>query len=170
MKNYVEGALSDKTNFVLETPFQFKGTIKLLEQIRKAGYHMSMYQLFVKDAGQSASRMEARFKTGGLFIDQEDVEVNFNANLKNVAISYDRFDESTFIDNSSSNKLKCIAEFRKKQLTLFNPCNHSYLKKLFGYSATKIKTTAKAYRIILANKIYPALLPKKQTYKKKLKL
>ena len=59
--------------------------MNLLDQIQKAGYHMSMYQLFVKDAGQSASRVEARLKTGGLFIDPDEVRDNFNANLKNVA-------------------------------------------------------------------------------------
>ncbi len=159
----------EKTNFVLETPFQFERTVKMLDRIQEEGYFMSLYQLFVKDAGQSASRVEARLKTGGLFIDPEEIRNNFNANLKNVAIKYCQFDESTFIDNADDSKMKCMAEFRKKELILYRSASHFYMQKLFRCSTANGKTYAKTNKIIQVNKDYLNLFPHKHKTERRLK-
>ena len=116
IKEHVNDALSIHTNFVLEIPFQFEGMVKTLNEIEEAGYRMSMYQVFVKDASESADRVQQRIKTGGLFINSDEVKLNFDANLKNVAANYGRFDHIYFIDNSTNKGIKLAAEFAKGKL------------------------------------------------------
>ena len=85
IQEHIDDAISGGGNFVLESPFQFESLIKKIARIKKAGYGMSLYQLFVKDVKQSAIRVKDRFQEGGIFIPTDQVVSNFNANLNNVA-------------------------------------------------------------------------------------
>jgi predicted ABC-type ATPase len=163
IKEYVDDALSQKVNFVLETPFQFESMKATLDRIRSAGYSMSMYQIFVKGVGESAIRVQKRYKEGGLFIDPEEVRNNFNANFKNVADQFGRFDHSFFIDNSTNKGMKLAAEFHKGILFRLNPTDNLYLRKLFQVSALLKRIDKVFLKIIKANKNYPGSLRKRRS-------
>ena len=135
IQEHIDDAISSRSNFVLESPFQFESLVETLTRIRKAGYSMSLYQLFVKDVKQSAIRVKDRFQEGGIFIRTELVISNFNANLNNVANHYYLFDHSYFIDNSTNQNTKLVAEFRKAVLVRFYATKtlicETYLNKAF---------------------------------------
>ena len=155
IQEHIDNAISSGGNFVLESPFQFESLIDTLARIKKTGYRMSLYQLFVKDVKQSAIRVKDRFREGGIFIQTEQVISNFNANLKNVASHYYLFDHSYFIDNSTNQDMKLVAEFKKAVLVKFNSTKNLYLQKLFEQSTLRGKMRKELFKIIKANRDYP---------------
>jgi predicted ABC-type ATPase len=56
IQDHIDDAIASGGNFVLESPFQFESLVETLARIKKTGYRMSLYQLFVKDVKQSAIR------------------------------------------------------------------------------------------------------------------
>jgi predicted ABC-type ATPase len=138
----------------LESPFQFQSLIKTIDQIREASYSMSMYQLFVDDVLKSTIRVKDRFKEGGLYINTDQIGVNFNANLSNVASQYDRFDHAYFIDNSANRKMKLAAEFKGPSLIRYHSISNLYLRDLFEQKAVIEKIDGHTLKIIQANKDY----------------
>jgi hypothetical protein len=116
---------------------------------------MSLYQLFVKDFKQSAIRVKDRFREGGIFIQTEQVVSNFNANLNNVANQYYLFDHSYFIDNSTNQDMKLVAEFKKAVLVKFYSTQNPYLRRLFEQSTLQRKMGKEVFKIIKANRDYP---------------
>ena len=169
IREHVDEALIEKKNIVLETPFQFKGLSKTIGRIKVEDYNLSIYQVFVADAEESISRVKDRFKESGRFINSEEVKSNFDANMKNVAEQFGRFDHSYFIDNSTNKGMKLAAEFEKGKLIRFHPSDNFYLRNLFKLSAKAKKINATTLKIILANKHFPGLLPKRKS-KRRLKL
>jgi predicted ABC-type ATPase len=67
IQEHIDNAISSGDNFVLESPFQFESLVETIARIKKAGYNMSLYQLFVKDVKQSAIRVKDRFREGGIY-------------------------------------------------------------------------------------------------------
>jgi predicted ABC-type ATPase len=155
IQEHIDDAISGGGNFVLESPFQFESLIKTIARIKKAGYGMSLYQLFVKDVKQSAIRVKDRFQEGGIFIPTDQVVSNFNANLNNVANQYHLFDHSYFIDNSTNQDMKLAAEFKKAVLVKFYSTQNHYLRKLFDQSTLQRKMGKEVFKIIKANRDYP---------------
>src|SRR5215469_2885532 len=45
IQEHIDDAISSRSNFVLESPFQFESLVETLTLIRKAHYSMSLYQL-----------------------------------------------------------------------------------------------------------------------------
>jgi hypothetical protein len=116
---------------------------------------MALYQLFVKDVKQSAIRVKDRFREGGIFIHTDQVLSNFKANMNNVADHYYLFDHSYFIDNSTNQDIKLVAEFKKAVLVKFYSTPNPYLQKLFEQSTLKRKMGKDVFKIIKANRDYP---------------
>ena len=58
IQEHIDNAISSGGNFVLESPFQFESLIDTLARIKKNGYSLSLYQLFVRDVKQSAIRVK----------------------------------------------------------------------------------------------------------------
>lgn len=156
IQEHIDNAIFRGGNFVLESPFQFESLIETLARIKKTGYNMSLYQLFVKDVKQSAIRVKDRFQEGGIYINTEQVVSNFNANLNNVANQYYLFDHSYFIDNSTNQGVKLVAEFRKAVLVKFYSTENLYLRNLFEQSLLRKKMEKEVFKIIKANRDYPA--------------
>lgn len=154
IQEHIDNAISSGANFVLESPFQFESLIDTLARIKKVGYSMSLYQLFVKDVKQSAIRVKDRFREGGIYIQTEQVISNFNANLNNVASQYCLFDHSYFIDNSTNQDMKLVAEFKKAVLVKFYSTKNHYLQNLFAQSTLRKKMGKEVFKIIMANRDY----------------
>jgi predicted ABC-type ATPase len=140
----------------LESPFQFESLVETIARIKKAGYNMSLYQLFVKDVKQSAIRVKDRFREGGIYIHIDQVISNFNANMNNVASHYYLFDHSYFIDNSTNRGVKLEAEFKKAVLIKFHSTKNPYLRNLFEQSLSQGKMGTEVFKIIKANRDYQA--------------
>lgn len=162
IQEHIDAAISSRGNFVLESPFQSESLVETLTRIRKAGYSMSLYQLFVKDVKQSAIRVKDRFQEGGIFIRTEQVISNFNANLNNVAKHYYLFDHSYFIDNSSNQRTKLVAEFKKAMLVKFYSTKNPYLRNLFEQSLLEARIGIEMFKIIRANRDYPIRTPRRR--------
>ena len=159
IQEHIDDAISSGGNFVLESPFQFESLVETLARIRRAGYRMTLYQLFVKDVKQSAIRVKDRFLEGGIFIRTEQVLSNFYANLNNVASYYYLFDRSYFIDNSTNQNTKLVADFRKAMLVKLYSTKNPYLRNLFEQSLMRGKMGKEMYKIIKANRDYPTRTP-----------
>ena len=155
IQEHIDDAIASGGNFVLESPFQFESLVETLARIKKTGYGMSLYQLFVKDVKQSAIRVKDRFREGGIYIHTGQVISNFNANLNNVANFYYIFDHSYFIDNSTNQNMKLVAEFKKAMLVKFHPTANPYLRNLFEQSTLLGKMGKEVFKIIKANRDYP---------------
>lgn len=156
IQEHIDDAISSGSNFVLESPFQFESLVETLDRIKKTGYSLSLYQLFVQDAKQSAIRVKDRFQEGGIFIHTERVISNFNANLNNVANHYHLFHHSYFIDNSTNQDMKLVAEFKKAVLVKLHSTKNPYLRNLFEQSLLRGKIGRDMFKIIKANRKYPS--------------
>lgn len=169
IQEHIDDTISSGCNFVLESPFQFESLVETLAIIRKAGYSMSLYQLFVKDVKQSAIRVKDRFLEGGIFIRTEQVISNFNANLNNVANYYYLFHHSYFIDTSTNRDMKLAAEFKKTVLAQFHSTRNPYLRHLFEQSLSRGKMGKDVFKIIKANRDYPSQTRGRKMFGRRLK-
>jgi hypothetical protein len=82
------------------------------------------------------------------------VTSNFNANLNNVANQYNLLDHSYFIDSSTNQDMKLVAEFKKAALVKFYSTQNPYLRNLFEQSTLQRKMSKEIFKIIKANRNY----------------
>ena len=169
IQEHVDNALSQRSNFILESPFQFQSLITTIDQIRETGYSLSLYQLFVDNVMKSAIRVKDRFKEGGLYINTSQVEANFNANLNNVGGQYDRFDHAYFIDNSTNREMKLAAEFKGPLLIRYHSIASLYLRDLFEQEGVMEKIDRHTLKVIQANKDYTSEVLRQSLPRRRLK-
>ncbi len=145
--NAVNEPITNRTNLVVETPFNSDGFINTLARIKTCGYRMTMYQIILPDEKSSINRVSLRYKNGGLYIDPDQVKENFLLNATNVRDAIPIFNK-TYILNTADQKLpRILAEYTYGKLVGIGK-NIVSRKTIFDDRLKKMGITGAAVRRI----------------------
>jgi predicted ABC-type ATPase len=123
-------ALSKRgVNFGFETTLSGKTFVHLLRDLKKQGYHIHLFFLWIPDVDLALKRIADRVKNGGHTIPENVVRRRFNKGLQNFCRIYrPLLDTWALFDNSTDTPdLIVYEEFGK--LTIFNTVLYSSIMK-----------------------------------------
>ncbi len=144
--------INKRGNLVVETPFNSDGFQNTLTRIKSCGYIMTMYQIMLPEVTHSIRRVNMRYKTGGLYIDQDQVEENFRLNTENVSGAIPLFNKCYILNTADQKFPRLLAEFRDGKLIGVGK-NIVSKKTILGGQLKKMGITAATVRKISENRI-----------------
>jgi predicted ABC-type ATPase len=158
-----KGAVKDRKNILLETPFNDEGFKNLIDLSKNAGYQSSFVVLFLKSAAQSLERVAARRTfENGLHISEGNVEHNFIENFKNVAKYFLYFDESFFLYTGEKGRNQLIMTFQQQKLIEYKANDLTYIQKFAEHAHRLQRLDKPGFETITANLDYLAETIKKE--------
>lgn len=92
-----------RKNFAFETTLSGRTYVKLLQECRACGYHISLAFLSLPTADMAVARVAARVTQGGHNVPERDIRRRFEAGLNNFHHTYKQIvDAWTLYDNSGT--------------------------------------------------------------------
>ena len=103
IKEFIE----TKSDFAFETTFAGRTYISLIEQVRRKGYTVTVFFLWIPDVKLARERIKQRVKDGGHDVPFEDVKRRFERSRLNFLKFYEPLcDAWTLFDNSGTKHSK----------------------------------------------------------------
>ena len=92
-----------KVDFAFETTLAGKGYVNIFKQIRRDGYELHLFFLWLPNVKLALARVADRVRKGGHNIPEQDVKRRFNRGIWNLFHIYrELFDTWTVFDNSTT--------------------------------------------------------------------
>ncbi len=158
----VENCIAKNKDTVFETPLQFDELAHQVQKFKQAGYKIVLIQLFLESEESSTLRVKQRAAKGGRDIETKDIRKNFSGNLKNVVKHYHLFQQSYFIDASTSNN-PVTAELQGGVIKFYNPVNSVCFSKLLYAIIKQHNPDKEMFSILKNSKVFGDLSYKKMT-------
>jgi len=116
--NRIHELASRRRTFAFETTLSGRGYLALFRNLKKRGYKIHLFYLWLPNAEIAIRRVKERVRRGGHFVPDEDVRRRFNRSLKNLFAEYlPLLDTWTLFDNSQRHPRKiAYAEEGKVQI------------------------------------------------------
>ena len=103
IKEFIE----TKSDFAFETTFAGRAYISLIEQVRRTGYTVTVFFLWIPDVKLARERIKQRVKDGGHDVPFEDVKRRFERSRLNFLKFYEPLSDAwTLFDNSGTKHSK----------------------------------------------------------------
>ncbi len=146
------GAVKDRKDIILETPFNNENFKDFADIAKSAGYETSLMVLFLNSPAQSFGRVAARSAMeNGLYIPEEEVKYNFAENFKNVSKYYFYFDKAFFIYTGVKDLNQHIMTFAKGNLVEYKASDLDFVQRFAGYAYSIDRMNKGDLDIITAN-------------------
>ena len=121
-----------KIDFAFETTLAGKGYVNIFKQMKRDGYELHLFFLWLPDVKLALARVEDRVRKGGHNIPDQDVKRRFARGVWNLFHSYrELFDTWTVFDNSTTDA-KIIVKSESEILSIINAPNYQKLLKQAG--------------------------------------
>ena len=128
----IADAAKRKVDFAFETTLSGKRHSETLKAIKKSGYELHLFFLWLPDVKLALARIVDRVRKGGHDVLERDVRRRFDRGLSNLFHVYkDLFDSWSIFDNSTA-KPKQIVKCEQKMLTVYDKKNYRRLLKQAG--------------------------------------
>lgn len=148
-------ATAARQNIVFESPFNDASLSRRLDELHRAGYQLTMYQLFLDSLDASLIRVNDRNPVAHYQLDRFQVKENFNANFINVCTYYFYFDNAYFVNNARHDaKEKLYLAFHRTEIKYYRKNNSPYLRLWAEVSHQKGRLDERAFMMIMNNKTY----------------
>lgn len=116
-----EYAIAAGNDFAFETNFRTKEVMESVKQFEKAGYETRLIFIGLPTIEDSLFRVHMRVKTGGHFVDADNVSRNFSGGMENLISFYDRFTSVDVFESSmeqdSPFKMNSLVTIKKGIIT-----------------------------------------------------
>lgn len=110
-------AVWQKQHFTFETNFRDDNLTEIIDRFKQYGYTANIAYLMLKSTIESVSRVNQRVKNGGHFVDNKNIEENYNLGLQYLERYADRFDNVEIIDSSGSSfQLRSVLSIQQQKL------------------------------------------------------
>ena len=110
-------AVKQKQHFTLETNFRDEDLLDVVAYFKQSGYTTNMIYLVLKSIKESVSRVNQRVKNGGHYVDQKNIEQNYDLGLKYLERFAHRFDNLEVVDASGNEfQLRSVLSIQQKEL------------------------------------------------------
>lgn len=113
-------------NFAFETTLSGKSYIRFLTDIKKKGYHIHLYFLWIPTPELAILRIKERVREGGHNVPEQDVKRRFYRGINNFFNFYKPILNSWILFDNSGDTPRMIAEGEKDKLTIID--NELYKK------------------------------------------
>jgi predicted ABC-type ATPase len=80
----IEELVEQRAHFGFETTLSGRTYVKLLKDMKKRGYRIELFFLWLPDAESAVARVEARVREGGHNVPSQDVRRRYAAGLRNL--------------------------------------------------------------------------------------
>lgn len=92
--------INEKISFTLETTLAGNSSLQILEQAKKAGYHITLAYVGIETPEDAVLRVRHRVKTGGHDVPDEDIIRRYERSLNNFPKANQLADITLLFDNS----------------------------------------------------------------------
>ena len=117
MLERIKSLAERRIDFGFETTLAGKGFVNLIHKLRRQGYSINIFFLWLPSADLALDRVTERVKRGGHSIPAKTVKRRYSAGLKNFVNNYSKLaDEWILFDNSSQNPI-IIAQYKSHSMT-----------------------------------------------------
>ena len=121
-----------RTDFAFETTLSGRAYVALLRSMKKAGFRLHMFYLWIPSAELALLRIRDRVEGGGHNVPERDVRRRFGRTLTNLFKLYrPLLDTLHFFDNSS-NTPRLIFKDEAGQVTLGDAALYEQLRRQFA--------------------------------------
>ncbi len=118
-----------KADFAFETTLAGKGHANILKQMKRDGYEIHLFFLWLPDVRLALARVADRVRKGGHNIPEQDVKRRFNRGVWNLFHIYrELFDTWTVFDNSSTDA-EIIVKSERNVLSVIDGATYEELLK-----------------------------------------
>jgi predicted ABC-type ATPase len=93
-------AIRRKQHFTLETSFRDEQLADIVAEFKRYGYTTNLVYLALESIKQSTDRVEGRVSSGGHYVDQKNILLNYRDGLRYLERFADRFDNLDILDAS----------------------------------------------------------------------
>jgi predicted ABC-type ATPase len=103
----MRGLVRQRKNFGFETTLAEKGCVRVLRDMRRQGYHLHLFYLWLPNVEMAIARVARRVEQGGHNIPEEVIRRRFSAGMRNLAEFYlPLFDAWMLFDSSTPHPRK----------------------------------------------------------------
>jgi len=128
----IQGLAAKRADFAFETTLSGKKHRALLLKLKRRGYHIRLFFLWIPDVRLALTRIAQRVQEGGHYVPEPDVRRRFHRGLANLFGLYQDAVDSWSIFDNSTEKPTLIAEHQGDHQTIYDADRHAQLIRLAG--------------------------------------
>ncbi|MCQ6961059.1 zeta toxin family protein [Mucilaginibacter aquariorum] len=111
-------AIEKRQHFTLETNFRDDNLMDIVAEFKRFGYTTNMIYLTLESIRHSIDRVNERVANGGHYVDQNNIEQNFDLGLQYLEKFAEQFDNLEIIDASGTDwQLRSLLSIQNRKLT-----------------------------------------------------
>jgi len=118
-----------RVDFAIETTLSGKSYVGLLEELKKSGYHISLFFLWLPDVKLSLQRIANRVRRGGHNVPSDIVRRRFKRGIANFFQVYQPLCDLWILFDNATEKPEVIAYKIDTFSSIVNACLFSSIKK-----------------------------------------
>jgi len=112
--------IKSKQDFAFESTLAGKTYISLIKKVKKKGYSVHIFFLWVPDVRLAKARIKQRVRNGGHDVPEEDIDRRFIRSRRNFISYYRDLSDTWIVFDNSSDKSKEIVKCNSGNMTILD--------------------------------------------------
>lgn len=121
-----------RASFAFETTLSGRSYLQSLENLKKCGYGVHIFFLWVKDVDVSVSRVQDRVRKGGHDVPETDIRRRFDRSIRNFIREYQSLADTWYLFDNSAREPALVAFEKKGRLRIIEKESYESLISLYG--------------------------------------
>ena len=121
-----------RATFAFETTLSGRSYLRLIRQLKKQGYEVHFFFLWVKSVDVALSRVRERVLKGGHDVPEVVVRRRFGRSIRNFLPEYRRLDDSWYLFDNSAGTPEVVAFERAGKPRIINRAQYEALIERYG--------------------------------------
>lgn len=121
-----------RVSFAFETTFSGRSYLRSFEKLKKAGYGIHMFFLWVKGVDISVSRVQDRVLKGGHDVPEVDIRRRFDRSIRNFLKEYRPLADTWYLFDNSGREPDLVAFEKKRRLRIIDKESYESLISRYG--------------------------------------
>ena len=122
----IQEFLGQKADFAFESTLSGRTYVSLIKKIKKLGYSVTVFFLWIPDIKLAHERIKQRVKSGGHDVPFDDVKRRFERSRNNFIKLYEPLCDAWVLFDNSARRYAEISRGEKGKVIIFNPSFHKY--------------------------------------------
>jgi len=121
-----------RVSFAFETTLSGRSYLNLFRQLRRTGYKVHIFFLWVDTIEISSARIRGRVLKGGHDVPESVQRRRFGRSIRNFLVDYRPLADSWYLFNNSGAEPERVAELERGRLRIIKPDDYSVLTERYG--------------------------------------